>query len=227
MPSPLLASTTLGADGTTPAITTTGATLLVVAIANFGALASGITVTDSKGNIWHTITASPFATTSYSVTIFYSYNSGGGALVLGTGHTATISGGAFEGIVFAAFNGTLASGSTPLDQQNTNGATAATPYSSGSITPTQNGCLVLSTAGQNTTNGVQLTVNGNFTLGATFAKTASAAECGLAYYVQPTAGSVAATWTDLSGNCVGAAIASFLPPVAIVTSNPAALLMAM
>lgn len=109
-------SNACGVGLTTPAVTTTGATLIVVGVTS--ATNPNPTVTDSKGNTWTKTSQSPL-TISDSTSIFYAVPSGAQA---GTNHTFTIAtgGSGVDTICVAAFSGLTA---PVLDQQ----AKATTP----------------------------------------------------------------------------------------------------
>ena len=100
----LVASTTLAGTngGTSSAVDTTGANLLVLSAAYF----STITVSDSKGNTWVPLTVRGSGPIHQ---LFFVASP-----VVGTGHTFTVTGtGIYVGVVVHAYNG---SGGPPTFQ---------------------------------------------------------------------------------------------------------------
>jgi hypothetical protein len=202
-----------GPGGTTPGLTSTGATILLFGLVADNADSTTATVSDSNGNTWNHLTnyaTSPFA----QVSIWYAWQHAGGALVVGSGHTLTFSGANSVGGVFAAFSGTLTSGD-PYDTPNQNGA-GNSGYTgtqqTGSITPSANNALIFTIVGTGTGAG-------NFpdTIDSGFATPISSAStvygdngvCA-SYLVQGTAATVNPTWANGSGmGHTDAAIAAF------------------
>jgi hypothetical protein len=138
VPIVLLSSTKYGsaAGGTSPAISTTGASLLVIALTDYLAGADTIIPTDTYGNTWAHTTATGTSAGGSDICLWYAVNP-----IVGNSHTFTISAaGGFPSICVAAFSGVKTS--SPLDQQH--GAIAAQP---GSITPIRYSELVLSYMG--------------------------------------------------------------------------------
>jgi hypothetical protein len=124
-----------GNDGfTTAGVDTTGATLLVVTVAWAN---SAPTLSDSKGNTWET--ARDYAPFGPGSRIYYCWNNP----TVGTGHTITLTGtDVFASAQFWAWDaGTLSA--DPLDQSNENVSFSSTTWTSGSVTPTEPGELVI------------------------------------------------------------------------------------
>lgn len=122
--------------GTTASFDSTGATLLVVYV-NATAASGTIAVTDSKSNTWTSLTAQTFSGNQKSV-FHYAANP-----TVGSAHTftATLTGG-FPIIQAFAFIG--AKTSSPFDVENgAVGTGSQTTIQPGSITPTQNGDLII------------------------------------------------------------------------------------
>lgn len=116
--------------GTTSAIDTTGAKLLVIEAGFSGA----VTISDSNGNTWTAGTL--YNATTPNVQFFYCVNP-----VVGAGHTFTIAA-SVGSIVVSAWNAT----NTPsLDSQSVAGAVTGTQSRIGnaSFTPVSDGCLVI------------------------------------------------------------------------------------
>ena len=133
---------------TTSGIDTTGATLLVVTLNGYGfSSPASTTVSDSKGNTWIALTPetdSP-GTTVVNTVMFYAW----AALNTGSGHTVTLSAtNNFVGATFSAFGGTKVS-ANPLGATQ-NGAltlSSVTTLQAGSITPSQDGALIIANLG--------------------------------------------------------------------------------
>jgi hypothetical protein len=183
------------ADGTTGAIDTTGANLLV-AIVN----AETPAITDSKGNTWTSLTLQTSAADN-KARLFYVANP-----TVGTGHTfsATLS---YQTVGVIAFSGAHAS--SPFDQQN-GSAAGSSPASPGSITPSENNCVVVAGYGFGK-NANTFSVDGGFTI-AQSNTSVDAVSYGvvISYLIQTTAAAAnpAVTYTGSSGEC-NATIASF------------------
>lgn len=185
----LISSVARGTNGTTDAIDTTGADLLVVHVGH-GTGGDG-TITDSKSNTWTALT-----TQGGESTLWYCLNP-----TVGTGHTFTVTGGSFPSISVAAF-----SGECTYDQES--GGTDNQP---GAITPAANGALLISGfAHQQTSFGV-VAVNSGFAIAAEFTYSAGGRiGSALAYFEQATAASIQPTWSN-GVAARGVSMASFLP----------------
>lgn len=135
---------------TTTAINSTGANLLVVAIAvDSGTMANP---TDSKTNTWTGLTQTVVGTDT-AIKIFYSF---GGTV--GSSHTFTQPA-SYGSIFVAAFSGST---SSPFDQQNGNTQASGTSVTTGSVTPTQDNELIIAVADIANTNTLQ-SIGGGFT----------------------------------------------------------------
>ena len=180
------------AGGTSAAIDSTGATLLIAVVTS---ASSGATIADSKSNVWTAL--NQYGTIAPYTTIFYAKNP-----TVGAGHTVTVTG-TYVGACFAAFSG--ADLSAPFDaQQNGNSSGATQP---GSITPAENNALVIGSAGEGggaAPNTTSMTMLGSwaFSGGNWYGG-------GAAYSIQTTATPINPTWTGAALN--GLAIASFKP----------------
>jgi len=189
------------AGATTPAINTTGATLVVMNVA----ANTGYTVSDSKGNTWNTLTPVGNATFGFS-TLWYC-----SPCTVGTGHTFTFSGASLLGSIFvAAFSG---SGAVGTQATGGVGGIGATTCTTGSVTPTQTNQLVVS-GYQKDINFAPLFVNNSFIITDEFRFNSGANYGGgLAYRL--TSAATPITWT---GNATqgrdGCSLASFLNAVA-------------
>lgn len=190
---------------TTPGVNTTGADLIVAAMA--GGINSAAIISDNKSNTWTTIVTSGAVDGNGKVRMWYCL-----APTVGTGHTFTVGTGASpginSGIVVMAFSGAAAS--SALDQYTSNFSTSsATTGTPGSITPTENNELIVfaGPCGGNTTTFsgtslgvVQETITG--TSGVDYS-------IGIGYYAQSTAAAINPTMTWSSTTSWAAAIASF------------------
>ena len=200
---------------TTSAIDTTGADLLVVCVsfdAGFGSPA----VSDSKGNTWSGLTAINPGSNSSSSQMFYCVPTS-----VGSGHTFTVSSSRFYGVIPIAFSGIKAS--SPFDVENVGSVVGTnTGVSSGSITPSENGELIISGAACSGIGWLTLTVDNSLTIDQENNGTAAGTGVALAYKVQSTAAAINATW-DFGGSrnmAASAVIASFKEASAAATYIP-------
>jgi len=119
-------------DVTTSAIDTTGAKLIVIAVAHQAA--SAVTPTDSKGNTW--TLRSNHKSTDVGVYFYECVNP-----TVGTGHTFTLAfTSSFPGIGVAAYSST---GTPQFDKETGATQTSGTSLATGSITPAANDQVVL------------------------------------------------------------------------------------
>lgn len=196
-----------GATGNTSSpIDTTGATLLVIVVAD--ADGTSATITDSKSNTWTGLTAP--SSGAGRGRIYYSKNP-----TVGTGHTFTTSGTTIVGAIMV-FSG--ADTTSPFDVENGAIYTTETSAQPGSVTPANNGSLIIAGFGganSNTGNSI----NAGFTITDAAALTPGV-EYGVigAYLIQGTLGAVNPTfsYTNLYGGGSGAVIAVFKPAAAAV-----------
>lgn len=176
----LLANAAAAGTGTTAvtgAIDTTGADLLIVAGNSFDV---AISVSDSKGNSWSSLTE--YGGASARVRLFYVR---GGTV--GSGHTFTITSTVgFPCVAVLAFSGSVAS---PFDQES--GAGAAQP---GSVTPSEDNELLVS--------GLCFSPSGTISINSSFSISnqidyAGGTNMGLAmaYKIQTSAGAENPTWS--------------------------------
>jgi len=189
--------------GTTPAIDTTGANLLVVV----AAYDSGATVSDNKGNAWNSTTASApgDGTTAAYVRVWYSL-----APTVGTGHTFTVSI-PYGALAVMAFSG--AATSSIIDGHTTGASNAqvtAIAVQPPGLTPSMDGCLVVS--------GLCLGNNGNtITHTSGWAVTAQNAQAnvaygvGGAYKIQTAAALERPTWSWNSASFSACSLTIFKP----------------
>lgn len=199
-----------GSGGTSTGINTTGADLIVVALEY--RKASGSNLSDSKGNVWTALTDYQEASSNSAVRMYYCSNP-----TVGSGHTFTTTS-TFSGIGVVAVSGSRTA-TSPFDQQNgSTGGTSSNPQGPGSITPSVNGCLVVTGFYQATTGSAPSLPSG-YNLVGTW-PTATAFLGGVAYVIQTTATATNPGWGP--GN-VGATyatnVASFMPPAVAPTTD--------
>lgn len=178
----------VGAGGTTGAIDTTGATLLIFAAGS--SKPAGSVFSDSKGNAWTTLAnwggnAGSYAQIAYCL-----------SPTVGTGHTFTIGTSNYPGVVVAAFSGVTGARDLSL------GASGVQP---GSGTPAQNNELIVTAL---CFTGSGLAVNQGFTI-VDVAPNTTSNGCGLAYLAQGAAAALNPTWTGTSLGAQNAAMASW------------------
>ncbi len=179
-------STGAAGGGTTGSITTTGAKLIVLATTYYNPSAANVVVSDNKSNTWTALTAQ--ASSNSVARLYYCINP-----TVGTGHTFTISGSAIYGTIMAQ---AYSCDTTPVYQAIT-GANlgSVTSGQGGSITPTEDNCLIVTAL-----NAWRAT--GGFSINSGFTITDSAPEIGsssfgmaFAYKIQTTAGAENPTWS--------------------------------
>jgi hypothetical protein len=198
---------------TSPDIDTTGADLLLLGLSSWPN-GGGATVSDNKGNTWIQAVA---INTSVDVYVRLYYVRGG---TVGSGHNFTCSGSADYGaIVVFAFSG---SATSPLDQTNSNqNGGSGTSVTTGSITPTEDGELLISLfGGGNFSSGY--TIDNSFVmplLGNDWHAGNEHQGIAMAYLAQGTAVAINPTWSwTTSGQHNAAVIASFkaVPSLSLV-----------
>ena len=204
-----VASVIAGGSGsagvTSGAINTTGATLIVLSITAYTGTTPTPTVSDSKGNTWVGLTQKS-TTTPITNRLFYCANP-----TVGSGHTFTIGGSTiFGGIAAAAFSGTLAS---PYLTENgaTSGASSVTTIQPGSVTPSQDNCLII--AGMNANSlASQPSISGGFTALSLAGSSGNYGAFGIAYLIQTSAAAANPSWTWTTAQEANATIAVFKGP---------------
>lgn len=179
---------------TSSAIDTTGATLLVLVLISY-ASATESTISDSKGNTWTQRTAYINGTLERT-RIYYCASP-----TVGSGHTFAASGtGSFPAIAVSAYSGTAAS--SPYDVEAGTQNSSTTSKATGSVTPSQNGDLLVVGAGFGSVGApVSPAINSSFNvLGSVGNVNGVSFGVCHGYYVQPTAGAINPTisWTTAS-----------------------------
>lgn len=189
------------ANATTGSINTTGADFLVLSISCDSAHTA--TPTDSKGNTWTQLTS--YTASEPRVRLWYSIPTS-----VGTSHTFASNGANLVGSIFvAAFSGVKQT--APADLQNGANGTGSATLATGSITPSEDNCLVISALAHNAL-GSPISIDSGFTELGPEIDFGSGDHYGgqLAYKVQTTAASVNPTWTRGVGTVgMAATVASF------------------
>jgi hypothetical protein len=185
---------------TTSAIDTTGATFIVVCVADYVGAVAG-TVSDSKSNSWTPRTSYDDASFP-RVRLYYS-----AVTSVGTGHTFTLTGsGNFPAIGVAAFSGSPAS--SPFDVENGGSGNNNAPSAGTGITPSQDNELII--AGVCQIGGTIDSINSSFNIvGSPIVFGGNTFGNGIAYLIQTTATAVDPDWHISNPGQWAATIASF------------------
>jgi hypothetical protein len=189
-----------GASVTTGAVDTTGATGIILALADFTSPAAD--VSDSNGNTYVGLTRQD--ATAPAIRLFYVANP-----TVGSGHTFSASNsGSFPSIAVLALSGTHTS--TFYDGSE-NGATNSTIESiqPGSVTPSVDNCLVVTALGVYS-NAASHSINGSYTIEETVSF-GPGEHIGvvLAYWLQTTATATNPTWSWTNTDYGASVIAPF------------------
>jgi len=203
--------------GTTGAINTNGANLLIVVISDFGG-ASQSTLSDSESNTWNELTLLNFNSNA-RCTIYYAYNPNVGASHTFTYDVQTN----FPTIMALAFSD--ADTAAPFDVENGAGVTG-TSLQPGSVTPSENDELLI--CGLTTANeeGSTPSIDSSFIeeLGIIFGTGVNLGGF-TGYKIQTTAGAENPTWSWTTSVDAASVIATFKstsedPPYAGLVVNP-------
>ncbi len=205
---------------TSPAIDTTGATLIVIAAEeDTGSGRTWTAPSDNKSNTFLPLTATTLAGSGNDVRLYYCANP-----TVGSGHTFTnnmtefSTQGFFSCISVAAFSGVATT--TPLDQETAH-QTGGGPFSvqPGSVTPSEDNELIVTGAAIDTSK--TYTINGGYTILDVGTATGNNT-IWLAYLVQTSAAATNPTWTLSAQNSggVAAAIATFKASAAAPPGQP-------
>lgn len=194
---------------TSSAIDTTGATLLVANVSYFN-LAQTAQLTDSYKNTW--VPLPDQFQTDTSGRLFYSSNP-----TVGSGHTFTLTNGAFSAVCVAAFSGVTQL--APLDV-SAGAHGSSTSASGGSVTPNNANSLVISGCTVRNTANIS-SVGGGFTVTDNVSN-GSVIDSALAYLIQTSIVAANPTWAMSSGtNNYAVTNAVFIAGSVIVPSTPA------
>jgi hypothetical protein len=204
-------TSTYGASvGPTPNINTSGATLLVCVAAYSYQSASGVTITDAKGNTWRYLTARNYGAfnTGYGQ-IAYSYDHAGSALSVGSGEnfSATPPGTGQDALSCTAYSGTLTTSSVYVAATDI-GGTGVTTCQPGSLTPASGNLFIESMSGNS--NGATSLTLGTASLRIT---NVSNWDSGLGDYIAPNTSPINPQWTiDAANDYVSCNTAEFTHP---------------
>lgn len=197
-----LSEGTTADGGTTSAINTTGAAVLVAILAWYPGGGTP-TFADSKGNTWVPLTIRENLQNAAACRVLYVIS----GAVVGSGHTFTASGtGVYPSIHVIAFS---ASGVVSFDLQNgagSNGIVAT--FQAGAITPSADNALVIAGTAIGDVQSIS-SINGGFTQYSVGTSDGNYVGGGIASLVQGAAASANPTWTYSSDTTAAAAIASF------------------
>lgn len=190
--------------GTSSAIDTTGANLLVVAYSHVAGATP--TLSDSKGNTWSSVAVS-VGGADWDLRLYYSVPSS-----VGSGHTFTVAAGGAEVQASVSVQAWAGAATTPLDQTNNNyaGTGSDTSVQPGSVTPSEANELVV-TALENRfdSSDSSRSINSGFTISGQSGNHDNSASLALAYLVQTSAAAVNPTWSWSSGGTANAVIGTF------------------
>lgn len=194
-------------SATTDAINTTGASLLVVGVANYRTGApfsnNAYSLTDSKGNTWAKLNT--YFQGDTEVALFYCKNP-----TVGTNHTFTFSNtNGYPSIAASAYSGTDTSQNA--DQQNGAGASSASSLATGSVPPSTDNQLLVAFIGTTAASRDPGSIDAGFSLtDHAQANPGDGLGLGMAYKVQTTAAAVNPTFSITGGTAqLAAAIATF------------------
>lgn len=200
-PISLIAHTKVGGDGVaTPAINTTGATLIVVVTGRYAGGGVITSVTDSKGNTYVALTDYVIGGGD-GVQVYYCKNP-----IVGAGHTVTVNApSTFPSISVAAFN--LTDTTANADQENGATNVSSATLATGSVTPSTDNQLIVAGVAH---DQASQTINAGFTIADSIAYSPGTyIGSGIAYLVQTTATAVNPTWNASVAGNICAAIATF------------------
>jgi hypothetical protein len=199
MSATLLASAV--AQGGAATLDSTGADFIAVGIAN----GFGGSVTDSIGGNSNTFSGLTEHSENFSNACRIWYCQGPG--FTGASHSFQSSSGDYA-ILVMAFSGSL---STPLDQQNGNGASGVGTQKPGSITPSQDNEVIISVTAFNSTVATMSIDNSmSIPTGLNVSRSVNNQGGAMAWKQQATAAAIDLTWTLSSGTTlIETAVASF------------------
>ena len=207
---------------TTSAMATTGASLIVMVLkCSVSTDITTLTISESgagsNNNIWRTLTVRSGASPIPKTVIRYAYNSASGALQTGASHTFTVGTALVISGAVSSWAGTLTTGDPYEGHENGASQSTVNGLSTGTITPSVNGCLIISGAALRS----QITYTSTLTL-LDRANWASGTATGIAasYQIQTTAASVSTAWTMNGGSGTGeesVSIAAFKSDAAATT----------
>ncbi len=208
------AGTSNNNDITSSAIDTSGASLLVLGCHDFDTAALSV-ITDSKSNTW--VPRTSYLNTGLErITLFYAQ----GSITVGSGHTFTATRTlAYPSIYAASFSGVHA---TPYDTENGAASLSAAGFAPGSITPSEDNCLIISAVVTGSAGtAAPYTVGSGMTLLDELGANSGGWGGGMAYKIQTSTAAINPTWSYTDTQRAAATIASF--KAAAATSSIAAI----
>ena len=193
---------------TSSTVNTTGANLIVLSV-SWGSGGTP-TISDSKTNSWTKGTT--YNSSVYSTCLWYCL-----APATDANHTftASISSG-YPVIGVIAVSGVAAS--SPYDQHNGSATGSASTLATGSITPSQGGCLVVSSMFYGGGNYSSVTESLTVAYSNYLANTHYGGAIG--YIIQTSAAAVNPSWTISGASQIATAVASFLPAAGGASGGP-------
>ncbi len=213
----LLASTGVidsGDEGegvTTPAINTTGASLIVVGLHVYNST-STVSITDSMNNIWHHLkaygTSAGGDNSGYNgyAQIWYAYHP-----TTSPEQTFSVNGASsnYPVLTVTAWSG-IATDSDPYDTGNGSTTNSGNTISTGSVAPASAGELLISAFSSGDSNGTDFGIDSGFNISDS-EHNWSDMDGAMAYYIAPDTDSYDPTWTVTGDVNNSAAIAVFRP----------------
>jgi hypothetical protein len=195
-----VASVSAAGTATSSAINTTGATLLVASVSGYSG--DALAISDSYSNTWTKLTTTTYSGQSEE-SLFYVANP-----TVGAGHTFQIANSgtySYHALSVIAFSGVTATSPYDSTAGQGSGTGSAFPVAVGSITPTNNGSVVI--VGMGFEGGISgVSVDGGFTV-PTQTPGSSSYSSAIAYLIQTTAAAAGPniTGSGESGNLACAA----------------------
>jgi hypothetical protein len=178
---------------TTTAGDTSGCTLLVVCVAYYNSF-SGSAITDNKGNTWTQRADNTGNNGNYRLRVYECVNG-----TVGSGHTFTTTGN-YSVLLVSGYSG---NGASPFDTKADAAFTdSGQSLATGSITPAQDGELILVPVVWATSSGVTTFNQSTTTISGGIKNTGGSLYAGLAYKFQSTAAAINVTATTSAGSDV-------------------------
>jgi hypothetical protein len=188
--------------GTSVGFNTTGASLLILNIGWY-ALGTLSGVSDSKSNTWTALTLRTVSNSSCR--IYYAKNP-----TVGTAHTFTVSGSNFyPGVVSLILSG--AGTVIPFDQES--GSTGASPRTPGSITPSYDNSILVSTWSCADSGAGSIAVDSGFTQVNLAFSFGTQVATSLGYKIQTAKAAANPSWSWTGGFSAPVAMGDFLVPL--------------
>lgn len=164
---------------------TTSGTLLVAVLHYYSALGA-TPISDSKGNTW-TARTDYTSAAGYHIKVYYCVNP-----TVGASHTFSST----ADYCSISLVGVTGNNATPYDTESGNNSTSASTLQPGSITPSVNGCLLVT--GLTVGNSSAGSIDSGFTLGPSTSVNAAIGSS-FAYKIQSTAAAINPTWSNGAG----------------------------